>query len=1447
MLPEETGACHVAIINEEKKINRTYLSKLPRNHIQEPREKISQQHSHSPTAMKEEVDQLLLSLQRLLDSCADHDILYDIFVSPADPAAYRDALDDISRITGEIRESGIGRDELLEVISGASCAQVPALEGMVATCDLVPLMGAGFSREQDELVRDACRRWAAALDPCDTSGTEALLAEAIRPLTLADLLAPENTRMLRFPAILRIQEMADFLSQEKRAAAGTGFPGEVHEPGTRGAAEISGFAAGYPDRERMAIVPSGDRARFAGYLYQGIFAFLVQRGLIPGPLFPDTLFQSLFDLGVLLQGSPDHEGSSSAGQGLAGVPGGFPGVCPEEAPCSVRLMEEGRALAEVSGALDDIRTLYRISLRSMALSGGAFPATGRHHTGERKEAMGTTFTHDPNSRNKAGARECPGLPAATFAENQGRTSPEGPDTPSGMVESAAGHVLAGWAIAGAPQYRQETPIEQKEADDERLLPHAVPFDADPGVNAIRQVLSFVRGVASRPTGRAAPGPGRVRALDRIIREMEHLLRVLTGDYAWKAVAYPYTAEGFRPPVDLLPDRHFLLYDREELAFRDVEPSLALLMEAFYRCRFGPSGYEDDPWLSRLALVIGTRRAVHAGLSCHPGGARWMKSLADEEADPASRLAGKVSTGRLPLPDQFLAGALYEGRTGRRTDTVTDPMVLFVLDSTRASRIAAADPGLTGEQFSTLLREEIRPVFGQLLREPAGYTGEGTMAATPGKSPGGPAISPRGTAPRVDASVPHSTFPDADTPGRVIEGVGAGLLGDDGFQVPGAGSGTGTGRGAAETGRGGIQGGPAREGEKGSVPPGSPDQHPARGETGTGPGDRTGAGQDTVSRGLQEPGTGIRETMESLVSACTRGLEMVKGPGYQEPGEDEGEQAGMGRRDQRSGGEDRAAGTGREGAKGTGPASLNDLAGEIDDLANTLEKQIGALSEEISREEGAMSRTRRPGLSPGKGKELDALLKTSEKVSRAAGEFRKAVNDLEREIRETGAGPGRSRTRTGMTEKALMDLMDAGIEFQRIAGASFLSGAGSTQPAVKLPENSEEEAPAQPPHRARTGPVAPAFVADNADSAEVWESLSYFDASYGDDEPEEEHVSSGLYTRGTAEQRYVQGEQALTHEAARYLSALQQRTRSEWESIEEKAERIRQIALYETNAVGEDDFAMYQRFYQPVAGLVGVARKNIQQALQKNRATRDLTELASGDDIDEENLAAVRTTMRIFKDSGKQEDRARWCLSLLLDASSSMHDETVAKKLEATIRTAILFGEALNRVQGITYEIAAFADTEYIPLKRYQDDWNIHQGCYLIRQLIQASGGTNDVGAVGSALDRMNRLRSASGANKMIFVISDGQSGVGGREQMRKILAIHKEVRIFGWGIGPDMEKIEETYRPYGTHVREIADLPRSLGEVLRRELGRPAMAGWKEERPGTAAGGPATGEASCTD
>ena len=1325
--------------------------------------------------MKEEINRLLLSLQRLLDSSADHDILYDIFVSPANPDGYREALDEIRQAIGMIRDSGASREDLLRAFSEPGCPRVPALEGIVTLRDLVPLLGTGFSPEQDDQIRNSCHCWAEALDPCIAGDIEGILSSAVRSLDLADLLAPEVTRMLRFPAILSIQEAADRGASRDRNKAPEYTPKVNDETGGSGNAALDQtipfFPAIHAVADRIIAVPCDDTAQFAGSLYQGIFTFLVQRGLIPKPLFPDTLSQSLFDLGVLHNGSPDHGYPHFPGAGLPEEEGGHSGPYRDE-PWVVRLLEEGTLLAGAPGALDDIRTLYRIALRASPMDGDPGLTQGcRSGTGRYKDAGRTGNSAENRTRGDHG--EFPGTAAGRLPEMTLREHRAMGSISSAAIGSAAGHVLAGWAIAGAAQRYPETFREREESEGESLPDPTTPSEPDPGVNAIGQILSFVRSVACRPTGRSPPGQERIRALDQTVREMEQLLRAVTGDYSWKAVAYPHPAEGFRPAVDLWPDRHILLFDREDLGFRGGDSSRALLMEAYYRYRSGTGADGSEPWFERLALVLGIPRAVKAGLLLHPGAGRWMEALAMEEGDPANGMAGRVFIGRLPLPDQFLAGALQESRTGGRADIVPDAKVLEALDSTRVSRLAAENSALTGEELSSILREEIWPVFERLLHEPAGYEGPGAgelsgeRPAAPGirgisseKSRGGPTLTARGTAPRVDTSVPHSTFPTADTPGRIIEGAGGGLLDDDGFQVGGIGTGRSAGSGEsgpdkapAARGRGGVPGGPMPGEEGGSQAPWSPDRQSSPGGGNAQSGNRPSSGRDAGAPETPGPGPGIRETVEDLVQACSRGLDMLRDQTSRESPEPGDEHLGMDRWDSMQAEEtgrgtdqeDARAGPGESayrqpgsgsgithgGEKGSDQASLRDLAREIDDLINSLGEQLRELRDAHPGEEETGLSGPAMGRPPGKGQEMDDLLKTSENVFRAAGEFRKAVNDLEREIRESGSGTGASRIRTGMTRKTLMDLQEAGVEFQRMTGASFRSGPGESRPFVRVPDQPEEPAPAQPPRSARTGPVAPAFMADAVDSAEVWESLSYFDASYGDDEEQgEDGTSTGLYTRGTAEQRYVQGEQALTHEAARYLSALQHRTRSEWESIEEKAERIRQIALFETNEVGEDDFAMYQRFYQPVAGLVGVARKNIQQALQKNRATRDLTELSSGDDIDEENLAAVRTTMRIFRDSGKQEDRATWCLSLLLDASSSMHDETVAKKLEATIRTAILFGEALNRVQGITFEIAAFADTEYIPLKRYQDDWNIHQGCYLIRQLHPGHGRHERCGSGG---------------------------------------------------------------------------------------------------------------------
>ena len=300
--------------------------------------------------------------------------------------------------------------------------------------------------------------------------------------------------------------------------------------------------------DRIIAVPCDDTTLFAGYLYQGIFAFLVQRGLIPEPLFPDTIFQSLFDLGVLLHGSPDYGYPHFPGAGLTEEEGGHSGPYRDES-WVVRLLEEGTLLAGAPGALDDIRTLYRIALRVSPMDGDPGSLQGcRSGIGWYKDA-GTTWNSAEN-RIRGDQGEFPGTAAGRLPELTPHENKAMGGISSAAIGPAAGHVLAGWAIAGAAQRYPETIGEREESEGESLPDPTTPSEPDPGVNAIGQVLSFVRSVACQPTGRSAPGRERVRALDQTVREMEQLLRAVTGDYSWKAVAYPHPAEGFRPAVDL---------------------------------------------------------------------------------------------------------------------------------------------------------------------------------------------------------------------------------------------------------------------------------------------------------------------------------------------------------------------------------------------------------------------------------------------------------------------------------------------------------------------------------------------------------------------------------------------------------------------------------------------------------------------------------------------------------------------------------------------------------------------------------------------------------------------------------------------------------------------------------------------------------------------------------
>ncbi len=1186
------------------------------------------------SSIEDDIDQVFHHLKTVINSCSEHDVLYDIFMSSADGVAYRFALGEIDRHISRISSANISREELLLIICEADIKKSKDLSRIIEPKDFVRFLGVTFTQTQQEQILKVCLEWALAAFPSDPEWMAGFLSSAIRPVTLVDLLSPERTRMQRFPLLLLLQDARD-----------------GHALNTK------------PDLVTNDSIPIqfiDDSAVFIGEIHTALFRFLVQNRYLPGSFFERTSSQTLHDIGIL-----QAEGRS-----------GIERIYRDEGVVSAHLVETGRELFHTEGVLCDLRQVYqRVS----------------------------------------GVMEQPPLSSM--------------DSPLSWLELKGGHVLAGYLAASAEHGEGQI---------------------------ITSFIEFIRTIASRSTGRVKPDKQKLHGLLTIVQEMEQLIRVITGDYRWRGVPVPQVRESYHPVVELYPQRNLLLYEPEELAYKSRSVTLAFTMEALYRhWHIQPFEGEEklDSWLRRLMEVVFIPRAVARGRLLHPGANRWLEQLRIEEYDPPSRVVKRIRYNHMSPPDQFLYAVLFEGRTGEDERDLMNISVLQALDATRRARRRLVDTDLNDEGCQDILMNQIWPEFMKLCYPPVSASSKGTVTQSGTNTSNDLTISPHGEAPRVDKSVSSPHKPLDPTTGKTIAGDASDHLEDDGFSIPGGSSGDSTGQTGNQT----------------APPPG--------GKGGSSPSEGGGNG----ASGNQNPGAGIQKIADKLVEACERSRELINDP-------------------------------------------ESDFSALLD-LADTIHEQVKDLEEELRRHLGS-----RPHDQESYEEEWEGLLKLSEDIKKAARNYQDAVEEQERETSTAGSGFGTSGSRTGMTKDALIALQNAGAEFQLLAGASFPSISDDWRARVSFEDLPDDTKVDELQQNIRKQKYEPAFMADAIDNEEFWENLAYYDAIYGD-ETETEKTVFGESPRDNADRQYRQSERALSREAEQYLTTLQERTQDDWETIEEKAERIRKVALFETHSVGEDDYNLYQRFYQPVAGLVGVARKNIQQSLQKNASSRDMTELLSGDDIDEENLAAVRTTMRIFKDSAREHDRTRWLISLLIDASSSMHDETVAKKLEATIKTAILFGEAVSRIEDLDFEIAAFADTEYIPLKRYQDEWNIHQACYLIRQIIRASGGTNDVGALGSALDRMKRQRMASGANRMIFILSDGQSGVGGREQMRKILAGNKDTRIFGWGVGPDMEEIEETYKPYGTWIPDITDLPGSIGEVLRRELSRPAMTGWKEHSP----------------
>ncbi len=518
----------------------------------------------------------------------------------------------------------------------------------------------------------------------------------------------------------------------------------------------------------------------------------------------------------------------------------------------------------------------------------------------------------------------------------------------------------------------------------------------------------------------------------------------------------------------------------------------------------------------------------------------MDRLYREEYDPVNRIVDTYRVNRMSLPDQYLEAAVFEGRTGIEFTGLHDVIVKNALEETSKARSKLGDSLLPEEIYDTIIQEQIWPVFRTLSEcETKAGTVMNAAPGLPGKGARGPQLTPRGTSPRVDTSVPNAHQPGGNLTGKAIKGTGASLLEEEGLIVPGGRSGPG----APASRRG------TRQHDRNALSAGD----------GSGTASCPFPGSQGSSKGGVN-GSGIPDAADQLMKACAKSgelLDRLSSPdntGNNRNGEG-GEQND---RDQRE--------TFNE---------LRDFARRIDTLADSLAEKVRSSRGEHDREiPGETPPARIPDRGVGPGDETDELLKISKTLKKAAREYRKALEKVEHKLDAPVTDQGAIRHLTGMTKKAFQDLQQAGAEFQRLSGGQSPDRANRERLMVPLPESDNEPDPGEMMNATRRGRLEPSFVADTGYTPGVWESLSYFDASFDDGtQSVQDGPSSGRNSRKILQNDGSNRMRRYSPVKPRSIcSTLRQRTRSDWETIDEKAERIRNAALFESHTVSQDDYS-----------------------------------------------------------------------------------------------------------------------------------------------------------------------------------------------------------------------------------------------------------------------------------
>ncbi|MFA5100575.1 MAG: VWA domain-containing protein, partial [Candidatus Omnitrophota bacterium] len=990
------------------------------------------------------------------------------------------------------------------------------------------------------------------------------------------------------------------------------------------------------------------------------------------------------------------------------------------------------------------------------------------------------------------------------------------------IEREMGRVLAGWAVG---------------------------VNEDLGIDIKVSLFEFARNVLSQPRGMAPLTPEDLKGVMGIAREIEILAHTLSGNYHLTMVPWRPVWEGDQPSWRIIKEWNEFHFVPEDLAYLPQQAALGLAMEELLRLLyFNPRVIEaemkTDGLFMTLIQVMQTPRAVKKGLKSWPGAEAWFNKLYEEQYDKASEFMKKIRTQQMPLYIQYLEAALYEARRNRPDAQFCDEKVVKALEKTKKVRAAAVD-AVKDHGFYKIVKKDIWPVLQELYKQSekdqtaqqqfeemvknnqVQLPGPQQQMAGAGSTPslkGMPSQQRQQVEKQIEQALKQMTPQQKEQLAKEVaeklaqaekefarQNLGLGTVPQQITPQPQEprlpskqqcqiGDLRQLAKEARETSEDindqvdsmMKQMEQAKNAQRdltqkaGSIRQSAADKQP----------------QQQDARELERQSRDIKERSEQLSK------DAEKLSGLSKKMKDQACELCKDRQESEQACKDSQDLNGRSQDIQNKTGQLKDKADDLANKVDRLSQQIGNRPDNVGPVKEQAQQVQEAGKDV--GKDLKDLKSAADDYKEKSSQLEKMLGDLEKKLKDEDdqAAQQQGEGQKGEGQEG------EGQEGQGQEGEGQ-EGAGQEGAGQEGQGREGEGQSGQPQPSNQGGFSKPDY--DEAPTGPLGDILSNL-----------KDKLTGAAAKDEINEDFRPDQQQVSDEARQYLAELAQRRRSDWQSLDQKANDLLRQAKLEEHGLTSGQYDLVEKHFKPVSGLVNVMRQNLQQQLQKNMRAGEVNDLLCGDELDDDNLALVRASNRIFREE-IQPNKYMWRLSLIVDLSGSMGGE----KVVAAVQTVILYAEALNKIKNIEFEIVGFENREFIPLKLYADVWNLHKMHFVVAESLRVAshgGGTNDVGALISAIERI-RAGARFETNKMIFIITDGCSGMGGYREMSKIMDKNRDIRIFGWGVGSDMQEVEETYKPYGIWVPEVPDLPVKVGEILRRELGKPVMIG-RDNRDG---------------